>query len=155
VGGETIAMESEQKLVTVAADRETGVAVVTLNRPEKKNALSRALLSQLGEALREIRDSDDIHCIVLDAAGDSFSSGQDLYDLRKDWTEGKRKKSRWNEHNGSTMAVVKLLRDARQITIAAVNGYCLGGGMVLMNACDLAFAAEDARIGMPEIIRGS
>jgi enoyl-CoA hydratase/carnithine racemase len=53
------------------------------------------------------------------------------------------------------MGIVKLLRDGPQISIALVHGYCLGGGLVLVNACDLAFAAEDAQLGMPEIIRGS
>jgi enoyl-CoA hydratase/carnithine racemase len=53
------------------------------------------------------------------------------------------------------MGIVKLLRDAPQITVARVQGYCLGGGLVLVNACDLAVAADDAKLGMPEIIRGS
>jgi enoyl-CoA hydratase/carnithine racemase len=109
------------------------------------------LLAALMEAIAEVRKNDAIHCIILDSAGDSFSAGQDLHDLRNDW----KKKSVWGDHTGSTMNVTLALRNARQITIAAVRGYCLGGGMVLMNACDLAFAAEDAKIGMPEILRGS
>ena len=143
------------ELVKSQLDGETGVAVITLNRPEKKNALSRALMDQLTAAICSARDQDDIHCIVLNAAGDSFCSGLDLYDLRDNWKGRSKTRSRWNDHRGSTMAVVKLLRDARQITIAAVQGYCLGGGLVLVNGCDLAVAADGAKIGMPEIIRGT
>lgn len=132
-----------------------GVATITLNRPEKKNALSRALMEQLVTAIHAARENDHINCIVLNAAGDSFCSGQDLYDLRADWGKESKARARWNDHTGSTMAIVKLLRDARQITIAAVQGWCLGGGLVLVNGCDLAVAADTAKIGMPEIIRGT
>lgn len=142
---------SEERLVLSTIDEKTGVARLVMNRPQKKNALSRALLSALIAEITAVRANDRIHCIVLDSAGDSFSSGQDLHDLRRDWQH----KSVWNDHTGSTMSVATLLRDARQITIATVRGYCLGGGMVLMNACDLAIAEEDAKIGMPEILRGS
>jgi enoyl-CoA hydratase/carnithine racemase len=143
------------ELVRSQLDAETGVAVITLNRPEKKNALSRMLIDQLTAAICAARERDDIHCIVLNAAGDSFCSGLDLHDLRDNWAGRSKTRSRWNDHRGSTMSVVKLLRDARQITVAAVQGYCLGGGMVLVNGCDLAVAADTAKIGMPEIIRGT
>lgn len=147
--------DSPPELVRSEIDEATGVATITLNRPEKKNALSRAILAQLVEAIAMARENDRIHCIVLAAAGDSFCSGQDLYDLRSDWRKDSKARARWNDYTGSTMSIVKLLRDARQITIAAVQGYCLGGGLVLVNGCDLAVAADTAKIGMPEVIRGS
>jgi enoyl-CoA hydratase/carnithine racemase len=142
---------SEKRLVITEIDEKSGVARLLMNRGEKKNALSRALLSALIEAVTTVRANDKIHCIVLDSASDSFSAGQDLHDLRRDWQH----KSIWGDHTGSTMSVALLLRNARQITIASVRGYCLGGGMVLMNACDLAFSEDTAKIGMPEILRGS
>ena len=145
----------DENLVITSVNTDDAVATLSLNRPEKKNALSRALLQNLAEAIEDVRARRDINCLILEAAGDSFCAGQDLYDLRKDWRTDGSTKTIWGDHRGSTMQIVKLLRDAPQITIASVQGYCLGGGMVLMNGCDLAFAADDAMIGMPEIIRGS
>ena len=129
---------------------EEGIAWLTLNRPERKNALSKALMAELIESLKELRENDRIRCIVTTGAGDSFCSGLDLYDLRESW----RHKRRWEE-NGSLREILTLLRNCPQVTIAAVKGYCLGGGLVLLNGHDLAFAADDAKIGMPEVIRGS
>lgn len=134
-----------QKRVSVK-DR---IARLTLNRPEKKNALNQQLLDELIEALRQIRDNREIRCIVISAAGDAFCAGMDLHEL------GNRHKSphRWDQ--GDLRELLAMMRSCPQITIASVQGYCLGGGMVIVNGCELAVAAEDAQIGMPEIIRGS
>jgi enoyl-CoA hydratase/carnithine racemase len=126
------------------------VAWLTLNRPEKKNALSIELMKSLIRALNEISEDRDINVIVLQAAGDSFCSGLDLYDHRKSHAAERL----WGRGSNS-QEIVRLLRMAPQITIAAVQGYCLGGGLVLANACDLAVAATTAKLGMPEILRGS
>lgn len=129
---------------------ETGVAWITLNRPERKNALSRKLLSELADSLRALAENDKIRCIVTTGAGNAYSSGLDLYDLRTAW----QRKRRLYE-GGSTREIVTLLRQCPQVTVAAVNGWALGGGLVLVNAHDLAIAADTAQFGMPEIIRGS
>jgi enoyl-CoA hydratase/carnithine racemase len=142
---------AEAPLVLCDIDEDAGRADLILNRPAKKNALSRALLGELEDAIAGLRENDKLRCIVLAGAGDCFSSGRDLYDMR----ESRDTPERWGEVRGQTIAIVKALRAAPQITIASVHGYCLGGGMVLMNACDLAIAADDAVIGMPEILRGS
>jgi len=140
----------EMKTVVSKIDEETGVAWLTLNRPEKKNAMSRGLMAEMIAILQELRDNDKIRCIVTTGAGNSYSSGLDLYDLRESW----KRKRRWDE-GGSTYEIVRLLRAAPQITVAAINGWCLGGGLALLNAHDLAVACESAMFGMPEIIRGS
>jgi enoyl-CoA hydratase/carnithine racemase len=131
-------------------DESAGVAWLTFNRPEKKNALSRGLMIEMVAALKELSENDKIKCIVTTGAGDSYSSGLDLYDLRESW---KRKRS-WDQA-GTTYEIVRLLRGIPQVTVAAVRGWCLGGGLALVNGHDLAIAAESARFGMPEIIRGS
>ena len=141
----------EAPLVRCDIDEDAGRADLILNRPAKKNALSRELLRQLEDAITGLGTNENVRCIVLAGAGDCFSSGRDLYDMR----DSRDTAERWGEVRGQTIAIVKALRAAPQITIASVQGYCLGGGMVLMNACDLAVAAEDAKIGMPEILRGS
>jgi enoyl-CoA hydratase/carnithine racemase len=127
-----------------------GIAWLTLNRPEKKNAMSRELLSELIDSLKKLRENRGIRVIVTTGMGDSYSSGLDLFDQKKRWQRPRR----WGGQ-GSTREVIHLLRNAPQVTIAAVNGYCLGAGLVLVNAHDVAIAADSAQLGLPEIIRGS
>ena len=141
---------TRKRLVLKRLSKKDHVAWLTLNRPEKRNALSEDLMNQLIADLKEISDNTDIRVIVLSAAGSSFCSGLDLYDLRGDSAQF----HRWGRP-GSTREIVHLLRMAPQVTIAAVQGYCLGGGLVLANACDLAIAADTAQLGMPEVLRGS
>jgi enoyl-CoA hydratase/carnithine racemase len=140
----------DRDLVEKTISGEERIAWLTLNRPEKKNALSADLMRQLISHIKEINQDPNIRVIVLSGNGDSFCSGLDLYDLR---AEHKRER-RWGQ-GGNTQEIVQLLRLSPQITIAAVQGYCLGGGLVLANGCDLAVATETAQLGMPEILRGS
>jgi enoyl-CoA hydratase/carnithine racemase len=146
---------SDAHFVVMSLNADQGVATITLDRPEKRNALSRALLSQLSDAIEDVRARKEVRCIVLAGAGMSFCSGRDLADMREGNLGRPDRERSWGRHEGSAMGIVKLLRDAPQVTIARVQGYCLGGGLVLVNACDLAVAADDAKLGMPEIIRGS
>ena len=131
-------------------DEESGVAWLTFNRPEKKNAMSHKFMAELIAALKALAENDNIKCIVTTGSGDSYSSGLDLYDLRESW---KRKRA-W-DHAGTTYEIVRLLRNLPQVTVAAVKGWCLGGGLALINGHDLCIAGESAKFGMPEVIRGS
>ena len=137
------------KLVIDEISEEKGIAWLTLNRPEKKNALSIALLNELAGLLRSIRDNDKIRCIVTLGAGDSYSSGRDLYDMRN------QSNRRRNRGEGGVAEIVTIMRGCPQVTIAAVKGWCLGGGLAMINGHDLVVAADTAKFGMPEIIRGS
>ena len=141
---------ADGRLVVERISEEEGVAWLTLSRPEKKNALSTVLLSELGSILRGLRSNDKIRCIVTTGAGDSYSSGRDLHEMRDRYSH----RRRWGEEEG-VAEIVSILRSCPQITIAAVKGYCLGGGLALVNGHDLAVAADSAKLGMPEIIRGS
>ncbi|TMA58325.1 MAG: enoyl-CoA hydratase/isomerase family protein, partial [Deltaproteobacteria bacterium] len=131
-------------------DEASGVAWLTFNRPEKKNAMSQKFMAELIAALKELAENDKIKCVVTTGSGDSYSSGLDLYDLRESW-----KRKRKFEHAGTTYEIVRLLRNMPQVTVAAVRGWCLGGGLALINGHDLCIAAESAKFGMPEVIRGS
>jgi len=140
----------EMSTVLQKLDEENGVAWLTFNRPEKKNAMSRRLMSELIGALKEIGDNEKIKCIVTTGSADSYSSGLDLYDLRESW----KRKRKWDE-GGNTYEIVRILRSLPQVTVAAVRGWCLGGGLAVINGHDLCIAGESAKFGMPEVIRGS
>jgi enoyl-CoA hydratase/carnithine racemase len=73
----------EMKTVLQRVDEDAGVAWLTFNRPEKKNAMSRGFMAELIAALKELGDNEKIKCIVTTGSGDSYSSGLDLYDLRE------------------------------------------------------------------------
>jgi enoyl-CoA hydratase/carnithine racemase len=138
------------KFILTNISEADGVAWLTLNRPEKKNALSIELLTELAGILNSIRDNDKIRCIVTMGAGDSYSSGRDLYDMR---SQSHRRRMRGGD--GGVVEIVKIMRSCPQITIAAVQGWCLGGGLAMINGHELVIAADSAKFGMPEIIRGS
>ena len=126
---------AELTTVLQKIDEEAGVAWLTFNRPEKKNAMSQKFMAELIAALKELAENDKIKCIVTTGSGDSYSSGLDLYDLRESW---KRKRA-W-DHAGTTYEIVRVLRNMPQVTVAAVRGWCLGGGLALINGHDLCIA---------------
>jgi trans-feruloyl-CoA hydratase/vanillin synthase len=140
----------DRGLIGKKISEEDGIAWLTLNRPEKKNALSIALLAELAEILRDIADNDRIRCIVTAGAGDSYSSGRDLYDMR-----GQSHRRRIRGGDGGVAEIVAIMRKLPQVTVASVKGWCLGGGLAMINGHDLVIAADTAKFGMPEVIRGS
>src|SRR6476661_8743092 len=140
---------ADLKLINANIDENAGIAWLTFNRPEKKNALSVALLAEISATLRELANNDKIRCIVTTGAGDSYSSGRDLYDMRG---QDNRRRTRGF---GGVAEIVDLMRKLPQITVAKVRGWCLGGGLALINGHDLVVSADTANFGMPEVIRGS
>jgi enoyl-CoA hydratase/carnithine racemase len=140
-----------EDLVLATIDQETHVGTIRLNRPAKKNALSIALIGELIAAIDKMSRIEAVRCIVIEAAGDSFCAGRDLGDMRDRYRE----KVSFYDQGSTAIGIVNALRAAPQITIAKVQGYCVGGGYVLMAGCDLAVIAEDAKVGLPEILRGS
>ena len=139
----------ETKLINTNIDENTGIAWLTLNRPEKKNALSIALLAEVAAILRSLAENENIRCIVTTGTGDSYSSGRDLYDMR-----GQNNRHRTRGFGG-VAEIVDIMRKLPQITVAKVRGWCLGGGLALINGHDLVVSADTANFGMPEVIRGS
>src|SRR5215475_4104857 len=129
---------------------DAGVARVVLNRPEKRNCLNEALVAAWFEALDIVRADRDIKTVITKGAGVCFSSGLDLHFLRKVSEEPRD----WDRPT-PTVQMAEALRGFPRIVIAQVHGYCLGGALGIMNCHDLVFAAEDAQLGMPEILRGS
>ena len=140
---------ADNKFILTNVNEADGVAWLTLNRPEKKNALSIALLTEVAAILRSLAENEKIRCIVTTGAGDSYSSGRDLYDMRG---QDNRRRTRGF---GGVAEIVDLMRKLPQITVAKVRGWCLGGGLALINGHDLVVSADTANFGMPEVIRGS
>ena len=130
---------------------DAGVARITLNRPEKRNALNEALVEAFFESLEIIRADRDIKAGVTRGAGKVYSAGLDLHFLRNVSNEGLLD---WDRPT-PTIQLAEALRGFPRIMIAQVHGYCLGGALGIMNCHDLVFAANDAQFGMPEILRGS
>jgi enoyl-CoA hydratase/carnithine racemase len=128
----------------VIVERRETYAIVRLNRPEKKNALNRDARRELLAALTSLRA--ECRAIVLTGCGDSFCSGVDLKEALADAAAGTAfdRGSDWIE-------VLIAIREHPAVFLAAVNGPALGGGSTLISVCDLAVAAHEAEIGMPEI----
>ena len=127
---------------------EGAVALLTLNRPEKRNALNDALISDLKAALQEADVDDAVRVVVITGAGADFCSGADLAALQK-ISESSIAENL--EDARSLMELFALIRRVRVPVIAAVRGRALAGGCGLATACDLVLAAKTARFGYPEV----
>jgi enoyl-CoA hydratase/carnithine racemase len=125
---------------------ERGLSVLTLNRPERRNALSIALLEALCEAIERLEGDRSQRVVILRGAGPVFSAGLDLKEAA-DATLVDRSAA-------CVERGLDALRETSLVTIAAVHGGAYAGGAGIMAACDLAIAADDARIGFPEARRG-
>jgi enoyl-CoA hydratase len=122
------------------------VATITLNRPEKRNALSRDLWVELDEILIRADADPDLRIIVITGAGTSFCAGADIAGDDDPTTA-----LGWHRHNQKHLARQFRMRDSSKIYIAAVNGYALGRGLELALWCDIVVASANARLGLPEI----
>ena len=135
---------------TVKVDIEDGIAWVTLNRPEKRNAMSPTLNREMVEVLETLEQDANAGVLVLTGAGDAWTAGMDLKEYFRETDAGpeilqekiRREASQWQW---------KLLRMYAKPTIAMVNGWCFGGGFSPLVACDLAITADEATFGLSEI----
>jgi len=134
-------------IVRVAFER--GVATVTLNRPEKRNAMNPALNVRMLEVLDALEANGRCRVLVLTGAGESWSAGMDLKEYFRDNDDkGRAAVLRSRRQSGSWW---NRLMFFEKPTIAMVNGWCFGGAFTPLVACDLAIAAEDAKFGLSEI----
>jgi methylglutaconyl-CoA hydratase len=128
-------------------------AVITLNRADKRNALSRDLIAALTEAFRRAQDDGAARCVVLAAAGPVFCAGMDLAELQASLDVPPEQTPVWDDalRLGTLFDLIYTLPKP---TIAAVQGPAVAGGAGLVSVCDLAVAAPAARFGYPEVRRG-
>ena len=127
---------------------EGPVALVTLNRPEKRNALNDSLIAGLKDSLREADADDSVRVVVVTGAGADFCSGADLAALQKISESSVTENL---EDAAALMELFALVRRVRVPVVAAVRGRALAGGCGLATSCDLVLAARSARFGYPEV----
>lgn len=140
-------MTAYGELVLLEEHPEEGWARITLNRPDKRNAMNTAAQAELRAALAACKEKSK--AVVITGSGPAFCAGIDLKE-RRTLDDGTR--PRQFAHGGNSWAETNwAIRSHPAVCIAAVNGIALGGGITLINACDLAIAAEEASIGMPEM----
>ena len=124
---------------------ESGIAKVTLNRPDAMNALNTHLNMELQRVVTELEDNKEVRVAVIHGAGErAFSSGADLKERR-----GLSAEDRW-KHTVHLAQIYDAIEEMRIPVIAAIHGYCLAGGCELALACDVRIATEDAIFGLPE-----
>jgi len=127
---------------------QDGIARVTLNRPEKRNALNDAVVAELKRALLSVEADQAVHVVVISGAGKDFCSGADLSALQK-ISEASLSENVADAR--SLMELFLMIRRFRLPVVAAVHGKALAGGCGLATACDIVLAASSARFGYPEV----
>ena len=140
-------MSAETTASPLLLELKGGYAVMTLNRPEKRNALSSELLATLQDAMEEIKGRCSV--VVLTGAGDrAFCAGMDLAEAKEKAATAERE---FAHGSHAFFEVLEAMRRHPAVFIAAVNGFALGGGLTLTHNSELAIAADTATFGMPEL----
>ena len=142
-------MKNAQKYETIRIDKDDGITWVTLNRPDKRNAMSPKMHMEMDEALDDLAVDPETRVLVITGAGKAFCAGQDIA-LFFRATENdpaalfraRRASNQWRWQKLSTFP---------KTTIAMVNGYCFGGAFTTVCACDFAIAADEAVFGLSEV----
>jgi enoyl-CoA hydratase/carnithine racemase len=127
------------------------IARLTLNRPERLNAMSATMLRELAEAARWFDSQRDVRVVIVRGAGRAFSAGADLKDTSRSETDD------WLARREAAQAGSRMMDAVEAIkatTIASVHGHAVGGAVLLVAACDLRIAAQDARFSIPEVELG-
>ncbi len=140
----------EGRWKTVQVEVADSIGWVTLNRPEKRNAMSPTLNSEMREVLDEVEMDEAAQVVVLTGAGDAWSAGMDLKEYFRE-TDSKPEIFELRMRRDACDWQWKMLRMYSKPTIAMVNGWCFGGAFSPLVACDLAIAADEAVFGLSEI----
>ena len=130
----------------VLVQRDGAVATVVFNRPRMRNAISLAMWAEIARVTRALGDDRDVRAVVYRGAGrDAFASGADI----SEFAEQRKDTASALNYGAQTEAAYEAIRRCPKPTVAMIFGYCMGGAMAIAMACDLRFAAEGSRFGIP------
>ena len=130
---------------TIRCEKQDGIAIVTIDRPEALNALNSTVITELEQVVAVLESDRDVRCLILTGEGRSFVAGADIGEQYPLDLDGGR---RWGQRGSALMRRIEKLEFP---TIAAVNGFALGGGCELALSCDIILASEKAKFGQPEV----
>jgi enoyl-CoA hydratase len=133
------------------------IATLTFNRPEKRNPLNEEILLELEDMLQRVRDDPELRVMIFTGSGNTFSAGADLSQIRgiSDEQERQRIFAQYRKRRGRLVGrALDVLVNLEPITIAAINGYAVGGGWALVLGCDFKIAVEEAQFWFPEVDLG-
>jgi len=137
-------MEAAVEYKNILYEKNEDVCIVTVNRPEVRNALNRETWLELDAAISSVQNDDEIKILIITGAGEKvFVSGADINALKE--------RTMLETFAGENQSILDRLASLDKISIAAINGFALGGGCELAMACDLRVATENAKLGQPEI----
>jgi trans-feruloyl-CoA hydratase/vanillin synthase len=143
-----MAKRKELKCVLVETDDE-GISWVTLNRPEKRNAMSPQLHYDMEQVMMELETDPATKVVVITGAGNSWSAGMDLKEYFRETDNNP--EAQFRAFMANKRWSWEILSMSRKPTIAMVNGYCFGGAFIPLCACDIVITAEDATYGLSEV----
>jgi enoyl-CoA hydratase/carnithine racemase len=129
----------------ILVSRDGAIATVTLNNPDRLNALNKAMWAGLGRTMRQLSAEDEIRCIVVRGAGDKFAAGADIAEFANERADAKQAKEYGRIIHETMQAVAR----CRHPTVAMIKGACVGGGLEIAAMCDLRVAGASSRFGIP------
>ncbi len=128
----------------IVVEQENEIGFIKINRPEQRNALNRETLQEIEKALEEWKANQDIRVIIFTGTGEkSFAAGADIRELNK--------RTMLDALQPNMTATYRKIEEYDKPTIAAINGFALGGGLELALACDIRVASQNAKMGLPEV----
>ena len=131
---------------SIAVTREGPIATVVLNRPEKLNALTKAMWQSVGEAIGALSADDGVRCVIIRGAGEkAFSPGNDI----GEFATARSNKAQAIEYGRTMHAAARALADCRHPIVAQIHGICVGGGLEIAALCDLRICGVSSRFGAP------
>ena len=138
---------------TLKLDSKSAIATVTLNRPEARNAMSAQLMREMIACAGRVGAMRDVDVVIVRGSGVCFSAGADLKDASR-WGNGERPFHEQREIAALGYRMARAWEEVPQVTIAAIEGYAIGGGLALVAALDWRVIAENAFVSLPEIALG-
>jgi len=131
---------------SILVTRDAQIATVTLNRPDKLNALTREMWEQLGIAIHELSSDDSLRCVVLrGAGGKAFAAGADISEFATTRADSQQAR----EYGNLIAATMRAVGVSRHPTVALIEGACVGGGLEIAAMCDMRICGESSRFGVP------